>query len=67
MPELAHKKTADMPVDGLHYSPDDPYNRLGPVHTCVYVRVRETDDWDLFLGHLEWASAENGRSDRGLI
>ena len=47
--------------------PDDPYYRLGPVHTCLYVRVRETGDWDLFLGDLEWASAENGRSDRGLI
>jgi len=36
---------ADM--DG-RYSPDDPYCRLGPVHTCLYVRVRETGDWDLF-------------------
>ena len=56
-----------MPVDGLHYSPDDPYNRLGPVHKCLDVRVRENGDWDLFLGALEWASAENGRSDRGLL
>jgi len=32
----------------LRYSPDDPYHRLGPVHTCLYVRVRETGDWDLF-------------------
>jgi len=49
MPELdpGNKKTADM--DGLRYSPDDPYYRLGPVHTCLYVRVRETGDWDLFL------------------
>jgi len=31
------KKTAD--VDGLRYSPDDPYYRLGPVHTCLYVRA----------------------------
>ena len=35
-------------MDGLRYSPDDPYYRLGPVHTCLYVRVRETGDWDLF-------------------
>jgi len=35
-------------MDCLHYSPDDPYYRLGPVHTCLYVRVRETGDWDLF-------------------
>ena len=34
---------------GLRYSPDDPYYRLGPVYTCLYVRVRETGDWDLFL------------------
>ena len=28
-------------MDGLHYSPDDPYYRLGPVHTaaCLYVRA----------------------------
>ena len=32
--------TADM--DGLLYSPDDPYCRLGPVHTCIYVRIGET-------------------------
>ena len=31
------------------YYPDDPYYRLGPVHTCLYVRVRETCDWDLSL------------------
>jgi len=37
-------------MDGLRYSPDDPYYRLGPVHTCLYVRARETGDWDLFLG-----------------
>ena len=30
------------------YSPDDPYHRLGPVHTCLYDRVRDTSDWDLF-------------------
>jgi len=47
-------------MDGLRYSPDDPYYRLGPVHTCLYVRVRETGDWDLFLGPLKWARAENG-------
>ena len=47
MPELAHKKMADM--DGINYAPDDSYNGLGPVHTCLYLRVRETSDWDLFL------------------
>ena len=45
-------------------TPDDPYYRLGPVHTCLYVRVRETGDWDLFLGPLEWARAETGGADR---
>jgi len=48
-------------MDGLRYSPDDPYYRLGP---CLYVRVRETGDWDLFLGPLEWARAETGEADR---
>jgi len=47
-------------MDGLRYSPDEPYYRLGPVHTCLYARVRETGDWDLFLGPLEWARAETG-------
>jgi len=36
-------------MDGLRYSPDDPYYRLGPVHTCLFVQVRETGDLDLFL------------------
>jgi len=42
LPQLgasAHKKNADM--DGPRYSPDDPYYRPGPVHTCLYVRVLE--------------------------
>ena len=50
-------------MDGLRYSSHDPYYRLGPVRTCLYVRVRETGDWDLFLGPLEWARAETGRAD----
>jgi len=50
-------------MDGLRYSPDDPYYRLGPVHTCLYGRVRETGDWDLFLRPLEWA----GGVDRGVL
>jgi len=39
-------------MDGLRYSPDDPYYRLGPVYKCLYVRVRETGDWDLFPDRL---------------
>jgi len=38
MPELAHKKEVDM--NGLRYSTDDPYSRLGPAHTCLYVPGR---------------------------
>jgi len=34
MPELAHKQTADMDRDGLHYSSNDHYYRIGRVHTC---------------------------------
>jgi len=56
---------ADM--DGLRYSPDDPYYRFGPVHTCLYVRVRETGDWELFLEPLEWARAETGGADRWVL
>jgi len=44
MPELAHKKTADSADMDCRYSPDDPYFRLGPVHTCHYIRVCETVD-----------------------
>jgi len=54
-------------MDGLRYSPDDPYYRLRPAHTCLYVRVRETGDWDLFLGPLECVRAETGRADRGVL
>ena len=56
---------ADM--DGLRYSPDDPYYRFGPVDTCLYVRARETGDWDLFLGPLEWTRVENGGVDQGVL
>jgi len=54
-------------MDGLRCSPDDPYYRLGPFHTCLYVRVRETGDWDLFLGPLEWARVETGGADRWVL
>jgi len=33
-------------IDGLRYSPDDPQYSLGPGHTCLYVWVHETGDWD---------------------
>jgi len=47
-------------MDGLHYSPHNPSYKLGPVQTCLHVPVRETSDWDLFLGPLEWGG-------RGLV
>ena len=67
MPELDPMKRRLTWTVYLRYSPDDPYYRLGPVHTCLYVRVRETGDWDLFLGPLEWARAETGGADRGVL
>ena len=48
---------------GLRYSPDDLHYKFGLVHTCLYVRVHETGDWDLFLGPLERARAETGGAD----
>jgi len=33
----------------------------------LYVRVRETGDWDLFLGPLEWARAETGGAERCVL
>ena len=50
-------------MDGLRYSPDDPYYRLWSVHMCLYVRVRETGGWDLFLGPLEKARVETGGAE----
>jgi len=36
-------------LDGLRSFPDEPYYRLGPVHTCLYVRacrlVTGTSSW----------------------
>jgi len=49
------------------YSPDDSYYRLGPIHTCHYVRARETADWDLSLGPMEWVRAETGTAYRGVL
>jgi len=54
-------------MDGLRYSPDDPCYRLGPVHTCLYVRVRETGDRDLFPDPLELARAETGGADQWVL
>jgi len=50
-------------MDSLRYSPDDPYYILGPVHTCLYVRARETGDWDIFPDPLEWVREETGGTD----
>ena len=50
--------TAD--IDGLRYCPDDPHYGPGPVHTSLYVQLRETGDWDIFLGPPERARAETG-------
>ena len=38
-----------------------------PVHARLYVPVRETGDWDLFLGPLEWARVETGGADRWVL
>ena len=50
-------------MDGLGYSPDEPYYKIGPVHKRLYVQARETGDWDLFLGPLEWARVVTGGTD----
>ena len=36
-------------MDGLRYTPDDPFYTLGPVRTCLYVRVCETGEKDNFF------------------
>jgi len=40
--------TSPSPCRTPRYCSDDPYSRLGPVHSCLYVRVRETGAWELF-------------------
>jgi len=41
-------------MDGLRYSPDDPYYELGPVNTCLHVRacrlVTATSSWSPGMG-----------------
>ena len=41
-------------MDGLRYSPGDPYYKLGPVHTCLYLGacrlVTGTSSWVLWNG-----------------
>ena len=51
--------TAD--IDGLRYSPDDPYYAdLGLSIRLSMFELRETGDWDPFLGSPERARAETG-------
>ena len=59
------QKTAD--IDGLRYSPDDPHCGPGPVHTSLYVELRETGDWVIFLGSPERARAETGGADQWVL
>lgn len=54
------KKTVNM--DGLLDYSNGSYNRLGPVHLCLYVWSRETSDWDFFRGLLKMARAETKMS-----
>jgi len=63
MPEFAPKKTAD--IDSLGYSAGDPYYKTGPVQTCLYVRVRETGDWDLFQCPLACVRTQTGELTEG--
>ena len=42
-------------------------NKPVRVHTCLYVRFRETGDWDIFPGPLEWVRAETGRTDQWVL
>jgi len=47
-------------IDGLRYSPDDPYYGLGLSIRLSIFELRETGDWDIFLGSPERARAETG-------
>jgi len=49
-------------MDDLRYSSDDPYLSI---RVSTY-ELRETGDWDLFLGPLELARAETGGADQGV-
>ena len=57
--------TAD--IDGLRYSPDDPHTDLGLSIRLSMFELRETGDWDIFLGPPERARAETGGSDQWVL
>jgi len=42
------------------HTPWDTHYQFSIKTLFSYVRARETGDWDLFLGPLEWARAETG-------
>ena len=59
------QKTAD--IDGFRYSPDDPHYGLGPSIRLSMFELRETSDWDIFLGPPERARTETGGADQWVL
>ena len=59
------QKTAD--IDGLRYSPDDPHYGPGLSIRLFMFELRETGDWDIFLGPPERARTETGGTDQWVL
>ena len=54
-------------IDGLRYSSDDPHYGPGLSIRLSMFELRETGDWDIFLGPPERARAETGGTDQWVL
>ena len=65
MPEAAHKRQLTSTVYATPLM--TPTTALGLSIRLSVFELRETGDWDLFLGPLEWARVETGGGDRWVL
>ena len=62
MPEPAHKRKLTSTVYATPLM--TPTTALGLSIRLSMFELRETGDWDIFLGPLEWARADTGGADQ---
>ena len=65
MPEPAYKRQLTSTVYATPLM--TPTTALGLSIRLSMFELRETGDWDIFLGPLEWASAETGGADQWVL
>ena len=65
MPETAHKRQLTLMVNATPLM--TPTTDLGLSIRLSMFELRETGDWDIFLGHPERARAETGGADHGVL